>query len=155
MTNEYCAGFFDGEGCVGIRANKTGCTFLCVTINNTNREVLELFLKQFGGLFYNYRKATDKWKEAYMWRIHGIGAKKFLDLIYPHVIVKKQQVKLALEYFEFSQKPKEERCTKRKIENSNLIHFERTQETKQIEKDFVNEMHKLNKKGPPLEQCPT
>jgi len=91
LSNEYVAGFFDGEGCVSI--NTTGrCT---ISITQKNPEVLYLIQKQYGG------NVHCKWKkhfECSHWLTNGKqDVIRFLNLIKPYVVVKKKEIDLGLQ----------------------------------------------------------
>lgn len=98
VSPQYIAGLFDGEGYVGIRRrNDTKNTsYRCqVEIANTNRNVLEEISAQHGGVI-----RLKKNKDAHCWYTLNFytnkDSKEILELIKDHVIVKKDQVDLAL-----------------------------------------------------------
>jgi len=97
----YFAGLFDGEGCVRInksdrtkyRPNSTPLYNLHLSIANQNLEVLELLKEMFGGSIH-----FNKHSACYSWVITTQKAASFLRAINPYVIVKRSQVRLALEW---------------------------------------------------------
>jgi len=111
LSASYCAGFFDGEGCVSLiyckrrpwksDPTKATNTFrLAVLVCNTDKSIIDIFVKQFGGSPYisNARKGTDH-KTVYVWRAGGKeNALSFLRFILPFCRVKKSQVKIAIKY---------------------------------------------------------
>jgi intein-encoded DNA endonuclease-like protein len=64
LSAEYIAGFFDGEGCVGISTRGRGKhPYLRVSVTNTNKEILLLMKAQFGG-FLTQEKARGSRERA-------------------------------------------------------------------------------------------
>lgn len=99
---KYIAGFFDGEGTVAIYRQNTrqsdNSYFMYVSISQKrSREalpVLQFLLLNFGGsVYYTKNKSgTTMWK----WQVGRDSAVPFLEAIYPHLIIKKKQVRIAL-----------------------------------------------------------
>lgn len=94
----YMAGFFDGEGYVGISSDKPawkkGGVYYRMRVNVTQKDptVLLNFKNIYGGTL---TKGNDGvWK----WYIDGKKACAFLSDIMPYLIIKKEQAKLALEF---------------------------------------------------------
>ena len=108
----YAAGFFDGEGTIGINAQKpnekNGRTLtmysLKIDIRNTNKEVLVWFKKNFNGNIKYYsieqlRGSTyNSGKPQWRWNISSNQAKDFLEAILPYLIVKRKQAELAITF---------------------------------------------------------
>ncbi len=94
----YLAGFFDGEGCVGIyphRNARTGKHYYELSLNVTqkDRTILNFFQAHYGGyIIYNHKQNVHKWTTDVP------SAVIFLNDILPFLIVKSAQVKLALEF---------------------------------------------------------
>ena len=101
ISTEYVAGFFDGEGTVGIYLQKSKYAVLTVGISNTNKHILELIKVKYGGNIYE-RKIADKGrKRVFQWKLGTIASMfAFLLDIASYVVVKKDAVDLALEYIE-------------------------------------------------------
>lgn len=99
----YGAGIFDGEGYVDIykatlsKASKNPSLMLRVIISQKDGKVMNWLQDNFGGYVSLSRKDTYY---IYRWDIRSKSAYKFLSLIYPFVIIKKEQVKLALQFEE-------------------------------------------------------
>lgn len=102
MTDEWLAGFFDGEGCISGRSyfcptkyvNKPR-VHLQISITQKDRKILEEIQKNYGGTIYDKTKACS--------HIRWLGKnemKTFLQTIAPFVICKKEQVLLALKFVE-------------------------------------------------------
>lgn len=109
MTNEYVAGFFDGEGTIIINNNK-----IRAAATQTNEEVLTL-IKDFVkvGSVTKLTKRKEHWKDA--WRYNLMNNKDvliFLKKIEPFLIVKKKKAAEAIEILEVYFKDKDERKDK-------------------------------------------
>lgn len=98
----YFAGFFDGEGSVSIaKLPNNTCTgkpqhYLYIQICNEVKAPLDEIKKYLNGSVYSYKAESGKT----MWRWCGAAnvAEKFLREIQPYSIVKKNEIKLALEF---------------------------------------------------------
>jgi len=105
ISEQYVAGFFDGEGCVYSQLQwiqgkyeKYPRISVQVTIAQTDLNILKLIEKWFGGKtkIHMLNRTT---KTCYQWRVVGkIEVMRFLNTIRPYVVVKKEQVELALEF---------------------------------------------------------
>ena len=99
----YFAGFFDGEGYVGIQrcssktAKKGYRNILVVSLTNTNPKPVNLACKIYGGRIDQYTPKKGK-KLAYQWRIWSKKAAVFLLDVLPYTLVKKEQVEIALSF---------------------------------------------------------
>lgn len=90
-SNEYWAGFFDGEGSVSI----TNGLRVSVALAQKNSFILELAKKQFGGEVY--RKDKKITNVCHQWRINKKShVVNFLEAIYPYSIVKKIDIEIGL-----------------------------------------------------------
>lgn len=102
ITPEYVAGFMDADGCVYINATKNragGVSHaLRAEIANTDPIVLERMQEDFGGFIHKARTVGRRFP-AYKLAFTGNDAHQFIERIYPHLIVKKTQAWLALEYW--------------------------------------------------------
>jgi len=147
LTAEYVAGFFDGEGTVGI--TKSGYdkhVYLRVSVSNTNLGILHTLKAQFGGFLSLTGKKKPNWKASGEWIIGGKAAAEFLRFIEPFVILKKSQVVLGLEFWSFQKKPLRERCNVISGPNTHT-RVQRKPETIAKEIEFKSQMSVLNKKG--------
>lgn len=94
----YLAGFFDGEGYVGISNDRPkwakGNVYLRLRVNITQKDDTVLsMLKDI------YKGTINKGKDGiYKWYVDGNSAVIFLKDILPFLIIKKKQVELALEF---------------------------------------------------------
>ncbi len=99
----YAAGIFDGEGYVDIysastsKASKSPSLYLRVVISQKDGLVMNWLQDNFGG-YVNLSRRDGNY--IYRWDIRSKAAFRFLSLIYPFVLIKKEQVKLALQFEE-------------------------------------------------------
>lgn len=100
ISIQYIAGFFDAEGYVGVRYSKTtGYHVFQASITNNHKGVLEKIQKVVGGTLIapkNY--GVKAGKIAWVLSLHSKEGITFLDTIYPYLIIKKEQVRVALQY---------------------------------------------------------
>ncbi len=98
----YVAGLFDGEGCVRIAKNKTrknACYQLYVSINMTDPRAIKKVSETFGGKIYLSRKASKPThRTLYSWVVCSQAAATFLRTIRSFLIVKTEEVNMALEF---------------------------------------------------------
>jgi hypothetical protein len=91
LTDEYIAGFFDGEGSISINAGGR-CS---VTITQKNPSILYLIRSKFGG---NVHYKGMKYFECYHWRISSKEEIiRFLETMLKICVCKKQEIELGLE----------------------------------------------------------
>ena len=94
----YAAGIIDGEGCIQIQKRKSGGYRMLVLISNTDGRMIDWFIDNFGGRKKNHLIGHKKWKNCWEWIIYGRNAGKFLEKIYPYLVIKKEQADLAILY---------------------------------------------------------
>lgn len=104
----YTAGFFDGEGCVIILANKkqrmkSPSYDLRVCIDQVDPKPLRCIQKLFGGSLRFRNRQTGR--SQFTLTFDGGKAAVFLKHIQPYLIVKVGQVALALEFSSLKHKP--------------------------------------------------
>ena len=120
MTNKefyiWFAGFIDGEGCVMVTTIMKKHIRIRLSISNTHKPTMDLIYKKFSGnrslqdrnkyrnnnKYYRIKKYALKRTGIYKWRRsfrlswNNESARKILKLVYPYLITKKEQAKLAL-----------------------------------------------------------
>ena len=107
----YISGFFDAEGYIGTsldKRHKLPAILLRISIANTNYEILVKIKKVFSGsisedVTHNSKRMTlhPNWKKSWQWRISDRSdVRFFLEKILPYSIVKRQQIKLGLDFLE-------------------------------------------------------
>lgn len=106
MTPEYLAGFFDGEGCIDTQImypsdSNARKRFYCrprvrISQSDAGAYLLEALCDRFGGHLCS-RKGKGNQNNSVSWEILSIKEMRaFLGLIIPHLVIKKEQAKLAL-----------------------------------------------------------
>lgn len=102
LSLAYIAGFFDGEGSIGIYRNGAGTFYLRVqltqNINPESTQVLDEFSRRFGGKLNLMRSSLYRHNAAYNWQINGKRAEAFLRRITPWLILKAAQAKVAVKW---------------------------------------------------------
>ena len=99
----YTAGLIDGEGCIRLDKypkKSPGHNIqyvLRVSVKMSNLQVLELMKEIWGGNIY-VKKKVDGRKQQWDWVIQALRARNMLKLVYPHLIVKQRQCKVALDF---------------------------------------------------------
>lgn len=99
---KYVAGFFDGEGSIYICRGKKdwGTQYtLEISFTNTNKESLDFIKNEFncGNLNKNH-EGNEKRKTLYVLRFSSKQAKMVLEKMLPHLIIKKEKAKIAIEF---------------------------------------------------------
>ena len=112
---QYIAGFFDGEGGVGISAARTfrkekhpnsgksvdHVKWRCIAyITNTDRACLELIRSVIGGNISQTRKQLGKSRRCFRINLLGHYAKEFLESVLPWLIIKHERAELALAFLQ-------------------------------------------------------
>ena len=95
VSDEWAAGFFDGEGSISIRPHSHGRSErLYVAVSQRSRAPLEALRETYGGSVSKTRTPSN----CHRWRITGVGAEAFLRRIQPHALVKREPIAIALEF---------------------------------------------------------
>lgn len=121
MTKEelsvWSAGFFDGEGYIGIFKYLPVCRVsysynVRAAVSNINYESLLLLQSLYGGKVYYMGKNSERGRYYCRWAIEGRPKVTFfLDNIEPYSIVKREQILLAREFIAL---PKLSDCSNRR-----------------------------------------
>ena len=96
----FLAGIIDGEGhfykplCTSGHNSKYKQPRIVVT--NTNKDLINWIVDNFGGYVYKMKIKSIKHKQAYQWVIDGNRAVMVASWVQPFLIVKKEQVKRVL-----------------------------------------------------------
>lgn len=105
----YLAGIIDGEGSIGLytsdRARRVGEPV--VTVDSTDREVLDWLKMTFGGSIVVKRKQRPHHRQAWTWRVKNRKAVALLALALPYLRIDRKRVRALLLVEEH------ERCTPR------------------------------------------
>lgn len=108
----YAAGLIDGEGCVSIlqrgrrggRAFRAGQYTVLVFVSNTSEPMIRWLLARWGGHAQYVAAMPEKnRKEQWRWQLQANRALLLLDDIYPFLLVKRPQAKLARRFQRYLQ----------------------------------------------------
>lgn len=141
----YIAGFFDGEGCIGIsKSGKSGQMILRTSLVNTNDIVLRVIQATYGGSIH-VQQHQSNWKPAYNWSVAGRQAREFLKDIGPFLVMKRPQYEVALRFFSTFDLPKSEKFDyrRKKVGAYAVVKDEIVSERFSCKES----MHVLNRKG--------
>lgn len=100
LRDEWVAGFFDGEGSIGIYRNGSGTfhlrTQITQNVSRATEEVLLALKNRFGGNLARMRGDIYRGKVAFNWQLNGVGAAAFLGVVLPHLRLKRDQAEIAI-----------------------------------------------------------
>lgn len=95
ITRSYAAAFLDGEGSIHIGISK-GTLSMRIGFMQTDSRILKEIQKKYGGRLYFKKSRKDNQRSYYELYICKMDeSKKFLFDIYPYVIQKRKQIKVA------------------------------------------------------------
>lgn len=116
FTDTYLAGFFDGEGCIGIYRNGQRAFHLRVQlVQNESQIVTAMFQElqeRFGGSFRGHPSSSGRSK--YNFQLNADKAVAFLTTIQPHLLLKRLEADVAILWH--TSRPRRERCAKGRIQ---------------------------------------
>ncbi len=116
------AGFFDGEGYIGllkrIRRGKYLEYFVQISIGQNDGAIVDWIKDNFGGNCYLVKRDN-----SFYWTISNRGAYQFLKRITPFLRYKKPQAELALKYFD-EQLPRKQSLSKEEFVRRGEIYEE-------------------------------
>jgi hypothetical protein len=102
----WIAGFFDGEGHVGItrtlgkKSHHSVIYGLKTTLTNTRLDILDMIRKLIGmGTLYK-KSPHEGWKQGWTLNLTRPEIEPFLKRILPYLRLKKEQAKIMLEFLE-------------------------------------------------------
>lgn len=139
----YAAGLVDGEGCIHLARrggkqgqyavpHQNGQHTIVVYLNNTAKPMID-FLQSLWGGYVNIVPANEEKNSRAQWH-WGVSANKalrFLDDIFPFLIVKRRQAQLARRFQRYVQ----------------VTGRERTEKIYKLQCRFFDEMRVLNQRG--------
>lgn len=103
ISTEYLAGFFDGEGCIGVyrgmHHGRPGFHLRTQLTQNINDESIRLLTEltvAYGG--NGSVMCRSRCQRAFNWQLNGDGAARFLDAIEPHLRLKREQARIAISW---------------------------------------------------------
>lgn len=103
LAKAYFAGLIDGEGTItthlgrGIR-QKSYTERIRVSVAMTNQAPIRAFHDRFGGCFRISKRQNPKWRDCYFCELNGWRAYACLKAIFPYLIAKREQARLAIEF---------------------------------------------------------
>src|SRR5229473_1456834 len=108
MDINYLAGFFDGEGYVGIirtvrkdrkldNGEDSTSYQVVATVAQSNCNILREYQSRWGGWINMGWKNPKQTKQVYTWRVTGDGVRAFLKDISPFLVEKREQALLAIQ----------------------------------------------------------
>jgi len=104
-SNQYLAGFFDGEGCVGVYKNSSGGyssyrleTLITQSKSRNSKSLFRTLKKMFGG-YITVINRSGCWRTMYIYRLCGLNAIKFLLTIRPYLIFKAAQADVTIQWY--------------------------------------------------------
>ena len=123
----YLAGIVDGEGTISVhkthgnRKNTNAVPY--VSISNTNEALIKWIRSRVGGILRTRKPCKSHYKIAYDLRFYYNRALDLITLIYPYLIVKRNQAHLLLtKYKECT--PRNGKYTKKVLEAKHALVFE-------------------------------
>lgn len=127
-TEIYMAGFFDGEGYVGmgkrLRGNYTEY-FIQISIGQNDGKTMDWIKDNFGGNVYLVKRDN-----SYYWTISNKAAYTFLKRIEPYLKYKRPQALLAIEFCEGRQQGK--KCSEEEKERRENLYLKLKEAKKTI-----------------------
>lgn len=108
-SNGYLSGIFDGEGCISIVTYLQKClvggktywyntTQMAISIFQTDERLMKWLMHHYGGRYTLRKSQNEKWKQGWSWSPPSNGLEPFLLSIIPHLLIKREQALVALEY---------------------------------------------------------
>jgi len=128
ISIQYIAGFFDGEGGIYVtqKVDKRFGKDILVRnircqITNGDIKVLKMIQQKYGGIIRE-KQREEGWKPAFYLEISSQkDMLKFLRDIEPYLIIKKEQVKLAIQYLKSRLSHQHKRYTDEEIKITERI----------------------------------
>lgn len=96
-SDQWAAGFFDGEGCIAIEPRKSGKSvsyYLTAQVSQNDVRPLEELRSRFGGSVTSASRTSND--RCSRWRVSGLKAEAFLVRIFPHLLVRRERARRAL-----------------------------------------------------------
>lgn len=94
----WAAGIVDGEGCIRTTRHRHRALSVELTVTNTDPRMLFKLRELFGGNICQQRKASEKGRATWCWRVHCENAICILETLLPFLIVKRDQASLAISF---------------------------------------------------------
>lgn len=133
LTSAYMAGFFDGEGYVGVLKRQRGKYleyFVQLSIGQNDGGVMDWVKANFGGNLYVVKRDG-----SYYWTSSNRNAYIFLKRIVPYLRYKKPQAEMAIRFFE--ERPKERAISPEEYTRRESIYLELKAQKKIFSKSLL------------------
>lgn len=133
LTSAYMAGFFDGEGYVGVLKRQRGKYleyFVQLSIGQNDGGVMDWVKANFGGNLYVIKRDG-----SYYWTSSNRNAYIFLKRIVPYLRYKKPQAEMAIRFFE--ERPKERAISPEEYARRESIYLELKAQKKIFSKSLL------------------
>jgi hypothetical protein len=141
----YFAGFFDADGMVGISPARDSSVFLLqVRVSQVAPEVLHAFRSEFGGKLIGPKTRSGNSRPIYQWGLESQKAEKFLRVVAPYLVVKRERVAMALEFRELFKGPNILPRGREKTHPANVAKRERIVRQRE---DYYHRMRAANQRG--------
>lgn len=103
MTPEYLAGFFDGEGSIGVYSSKTysGYYYLRVQLVQKDGALARTLLNECVALYgggISYLNSPSRPSPGINWQLNGKKAANLLAVLLPFLVLKREQAIIAIAY---------------------------------------------------------
>ena len=133
-TSIYMAGFFDGEGCIGLSRRKRSEHWteytIRLSIGQKDGAIMDWLKTNFGGMLYLVKRDN-----SFMWVATNQVAFSILKRITPYLKYKKPQAEIALRFFEERKGPK--RLSEEETQRREAIYLQ-LKEEKQVFTKSIN-----------------
>ena len=96
----YAAGIVDGEGSIGINSTPKH-TWLVISVANSDPRVCVWLADRYGGKVHQDKQRIRNGKSTrimYHWQAGAATSGKFLKVIHPYLVIKKEQADIALAF---------------------------------------------------------
>lgn len=107
ITNQWLAGFIDGEGCFNVTRTRTNI-FPRLLIVNTNIDILYSIKEKYGGDISSSRNGKDNWKTFNCYRASWKSFRKILQEVLPYLTIKKEVALICIKILETKDRVKRE-----------------------------------------------
>jgi hypothetical protein len=90
----WAAGIIDGEGSVMFsRRGSGGRRLPVVSVTSTSSEMLQYLQQNFGGSVSHHTSRSERWNEAWSWKLCYDRALRFLRLVTPYLVETKKRAR--------------------------------------------------------------
>lgn len=134
----YIAGLVDGEGCISLeppkklRQGKFQSGRARIIVSMTTPDVLRWLKENCGGTFYERKKRAVNQQPIFTWCLSGATVGHLLADLLPHMRVKHEQAKNAIEFLAVMKPPQ----------------WRLTDDYRERLIELVERNHELNRRGP-------